>query len=389
MTETRLTELLHDTVSDVPAPLPGAVDTAWRQGVRRRQRSRTLMSAAAVAVVAVGAVAVVRPGSVTDLLSPDRGNLAASESPSISSTQPGSSAAPDAHYQRVPVWWAPDAADEASLPWVGPNPEEQFLDLSADRPMIEAGTRLLGGFEVFDDQGRWKRFVGVDEAGRSWTIPTGRIAANHDEGGNVAAVLAPNGGLSPDGWTILFAQVDDLVLLDLHTLEQRIIATPRYLAEGAEWLNPDTIWLPDELAADSGRTVDLDGNETGRRPRMTFTGLPIANGDQMYGSWAGRPGEVAQAAFLAGPVEGGAYANPEGIVVSGANRSVLALSVEGRGKTCCNVAGWLDDSWLGFTSKNRLLAWRVGSGEVAKVAEFTGLDGAWFTSSWARDSLSD
>ncbi len=50
------------------------------------------------------------------------------------------------------------------------------------------------------------RFVVLDPKGGTHDFPTHSIRANRDQDGKAAAVLPPNGGLSPDGWRVFFAQ---------------------------------------------------------------------------------------------------------------------------------------------------------------------------------------
>ena len=62
MTDQRLHDLLHETVSDVT--VPDLTDAAWRSGIRARRRRTAALAAGATAVVVgiAGAVALVHRG---------------------------------------------------------------------------------------------------------------------------------------------------------------------------------------------------------------------------------------------------------------------------------------------------------------------------------------
>jgi hypothetical protein len=144
------------------------------------------------------------------------------------------------------------------------------------------------------------------------------------------------------------------------------------------------------LGSGVGTTYDTDGVLLDRAVPRIFSDLHVAAADQPYGIWVDGPDAVAGSYFLNGPVTGGPYSNPEGLVARvGDKRAVLALSVEGRSKGCCPVVGWLADGVLGFESQGRVLAWRVGTSTLYRVAEPVGLEQGKevATASWAWQAL--
>ena len=106
----------------------------------------------------------------------------------------------------------------------------------------------------------------------------------------------------------------------------------------------------------------------------------LAEDALVYGPVKTTAGGYAQSQRLAGPVAG-ELANPEAIgVTRGRQLSALAFGLD-RAKGCCPVVGWLDADTVVFESGSRLLAWRVGTHDVTRVAELAGdvSVGSWAT----------
>lgn len=375
MTDTDLRDLFHAAALDLDRPHPEAVDRAWRDGSRRRAggRAAVLGSIAATAAVVAG-VAVLDPGSA--------GRVApapAIDSPTStpSSNGPAPVAEPAGDYAGAPVWWAPSAAEEAALPVLPSAVLPPVIDLDA----AEVGT--IGEPVVALFSGRSERAFALTASQRVVELDISELATVADESGNVRSPLSFY-SLSSDQRHAFFIQESSLEVLDFLTGEWTSIDTPDWLAEGARWVMPDEIWVPESLGDDSSGTVhQLEGGTT------------LADVDWVHG-WSGPRGGpwgpvaaaragTAQAAFLMGPVPGGSVSNPQAIMVErGGERFVLALDYGGgeggtRGKGCCLALGWLDRFTVLFSSSStegqRILAWDVGTEDVYLVSEILGRGG--------------
>ena len=390
MSEQRLKDLLGELVDDVPRPDGPRVDSAWDAARRRHRRSGVLVAAGAVAVLLVGTTVVVGSRTNDSAPPPDPGTPRPTPSAPQDTDRTPESRPPDSTYKGTPVWWAPDAADESRLDQLE-SVLPTTVDLSPGRPTVEPGEPALGVYTIQAGDGGPLRVVALSPDGSTAELPTEQLRANRDQDGNGAALTPPNGGLSPDGRHAFFAQQSSIELYDFGSGEWTTIDTPDWLAEGARWLDADTIWVPNGLLLSGvGTTYDADGRLLDPEEPRIFSDLDVAAADEPYGIWVYSAGASAGSYFFAGPIGGGPYTNPEGIVARvGNERSVLALGVEGRGKGCCPVVGWLSDDVLAFQSSTRVLAWEVGTGTLHRVSELVGLDPEreWTSSSWAWQAL--
>jgi hypothetical protein len=374
MSEQRLKELLEDLAWDSPQPDGMRIDAAWQAAVRRRRWRSALVGAGAAAAVVLGAaVAIgvrsgdldVSPGGKTSSPTPSQG-------PSTSAPIP-----PNAKYDGVPVWWAPPAAQESKLPWLETR-LPRSIDLSSGQAQIAPGQSALGLSIVWNrETGNPVRFVVLTSDGKTSELEAGQIKPNRDRDGNAGALTPFNGGVSPDGWHVFFAQQSSIELYDFRSGTWRTIDTPDWLAEGARWLDTETIWVPNNLEGGPGTTYGVDGQVIDRDVTRVDPDIQIDPDDMPYGIWADAHDAVAGSYFLKGPVPGGPYVNPEAIVARiGDQRTVLAIPIEDRFKGCCPVAGWIGDDTVAFESgavHSRVLAWRVATHDLYRVAEFTGL----------------
>jgi hypothetical protein len=385
MSEQRLAELLGDLASDIP-PVDGSqIEAAWQAAEHRRRRRGALVAVGAASAVIVGtAVALAIPAGDMDS-PPGDGTPTAPNTSSTSTPEP-----PDTTYNGVPVWWAPPATQETKLPWLDAAPP-RTIDLSPGQPTVEPGQSALGVFVVFQlPSAELDRFMVLTADGDTRELPADHIERNRDRDGNAAALTPSNGGVSPDGRHALIAQPSSIELYDFESGSWITIDTPNWVAEGARWLDNATIWVPDRLTGGLGTTYGVSGDLIDRDVPRLDPDIQADPADIPYGIWVVAPDAVAGSYFLHGPVHGGTYANPEAIVARvGAQRSVLALAVNGRGKGCCPVVGWVGDDTVAFQSGSRVLAWRVGTGQVYWVAELAGLEPRTehASQSWAREEL--
>ncbi len=194
-----------------------------------------------------------------------------------------------------------------------------------------------------------------------------------DEAGNRLGPVTPS-SLSPDGSRAFFVQESSLEVLELSSGRWQSIDTPDWRAEGARWVTAEEIWVPDAPSSRGAGTVyGLDGAR--RQALVSWLGLGFGREGGTWGVAASTGDRVAQDVFLAGPVEGSGVSNPEAIVVrTGDQVDVLTMWPAGsatRQKGCCEVLGFLDDDTVMFASRSdvgyRLLAWRVGTGDVYLV----------------------
>ena len=373
MSEQRLKDLLEELVADVLAPDGHSVDHAWQAARRRNRRSHVLVAAGVAAVMVAGTAVVAE--SLTDGGEPAPAPSPASPSGPERQSPSSRPAAPDTTYGGVPVWWAPPAEDEAGLAWLD-SALPRTVDLSPGRPPVEPGSPVLGVFPVHDlEASEPGRFVVLTPDGDTRELDADHVEANRDENGNAAALTPFNGGLSPDGWHLFIAQQSSIKLYAFASGTWTTIDTPDWLAEGARWLDAATIWVPHALGGGIGSTYGVDGDLLASDVRHGDPRLSVTAGDEPYGIWVDSGKPIAGSYFLHGPVDGGPYSNPEGIVARVGGKSfVLALGVDGRGKGCCPVVGWLGEDVVAFRSQEGVLAWQVGTGTLFRVSELTGLE---------------
>jgi hypothetical protein len=396
MTTQRLHDLLEELVTDA-TPVDG-IDSAWERAVRTRRRRRlAAVAGTAVAVIALGAAILYRPDSVSTLpiTTPSSTPTVTTSSPPPTTGSPLPSSPPDTTYAGAGVWWSPTLAVEADLPWLeddSPLPRE--IDLSEGAPDAAGSERAVAAFSVVElESGALRRVVLLAPDGSTRSLDTSRLGPVQDEQGNAGLSPLANGSLAPDGRHLFFVQNSSLELYEPATGSWRTIDTPDWLAEGARWLDADTIWVPAELGGATGTTYGVDGRLISPRTVAEQETVVLGDDAQVYGPVKTGGTGSAQSQVLAGPVEpvpAGNVSNPEAVVVrKGSELFALALHSAGsaplRSKGCCPVAGLLDANTAVFESSGRLLAWRVGSPDVRRVTEVTGwtLGEEGYGASWA------
>jgi hypothetical protein len=279
----------------------------------------------------------------------------------------------DASVRGLSVWWGPDVKTEADLPWRDSGSLPSEIDLDPGAPPATDLDTARGVFAVFAG-GSLERVVVLAPDGSSRLLDASRLEPVRDEAGNTAALLPTDGGLSPDGRYVFFAQNSSIEVYEFATATWLTIDTEDWLAEGARWSGPGSIWIPDALGSESGTAYRPDGGPLGGS--VVDGKSALGSGGEPYGPLKVVRSAIAQTFRLDGPVPSPADAsvsNPEAVVVRQGDRSLaLALPDLGRAKGCCPVAGLLDAGTVVFHSEDRLLAWDVGTHDVQLVAVITG-----------------
>jgi len=275
-------------------------------------------------------------------------------------------------YRGAHVWEAPPAEVELDLPrWTEPSLPE-VLDLGT----AQAGLPGTPAHGLLTEDGRVFALSGT---GALTELDVSRLDRVSDEGGNRLDPVSTH-SLSPDGARAFFVQESSLEVLELATGRWQTIDTPDWLAEGARWVAPDEIWVPDALGSRGAGTLHgLDGSVGPANVRWQDLGFGQENEDG-WGALATSRDRLAQTMFLAGPVDGTGVSNPEAVVVRTGERvdvlTMWPMATATRQKGCCEVLGFLDDDTVMFASKStegyRLLAWRVGTEEVFLVSRLAG-----------------
>ncbi|MEV0901721.1 hypothetical protein [Actinoplanes sp. NPDC049802] len=376
----RLTELLEETSSGVPAPSLAA--TAW--ATARRVRRRRRLTAGVAAFTAAVAVAVPLGGDG------DRRPAPPAVSPSAVAVAPGVDAMP---------------ADPArgTLP-----PFPETLTIPADAPRlsrhpVDRAVAVLQRTESTGDLDDAPHVLGLD--GRWTRIDVGDLGPTRDEDGNQAYALRST-SLSPDGRRVAVPQPQALVVIDLTTGKAHRIPVPGY-QEKVMWWGDGTVLVgangPGVVRVDwrtgtvtpepagisawssagsrevtSGALVELVASEEKRMARGWVLGDPspaweapidesALPGGYRISEWYGPAvpdgaGRVAAAAW---------GRRPEMLTVVNARTGVVERILDlghGRTKGCCAVLEWIGgDLLLAKTDREGLITWNVRTGVVTQV----------------------
>ncbi len=201
-----------------------------------------------------------------------------------------------------------------------------------------------------------RRVVLLAPDGSTRSLDTSRLGPVQDEQGNIGVA---SGNLAPDGRHLFFVQNSSLELYEPATGSWRTIDTPDWLAEGARWLDADTVWVPAELGGATGSTYGVDGRLISSRTLAEQETVMLGDDAQVYGPVKTGAASSAQSQVLGGPVEpvpAGNVSNPEAVVVR-KGRQLFALALHSadpsalRSKGCCPVAGMLDADTVVFESE--------------------------------------
>jgi hypothetical protein len=394
MTHDDLRELLRDHVEDVTGP--DLADAAWTRARRiRRRRAGT----------AVGTVAVVAILATSALWSPgdDRATEPVAPSPTPAPTVtpepvPGydttAGAEPDAQLDGWPVFWGPTPAQEAGLPVVdSPLPAE--IDLAAPAAALEDDPvdAALAAYAIRQADGSLRLLV-LAEDGSLRSVDVSEVRPLLDGGKDVS--IARETLLSPTGRFLAFPQDGRILVLTLATAEWRTIGTGAAPTAWVSWLGASDLYLhPTRLGGQGPMYSALDGARTGSNGFFVPTGPVDPAVSVPLGRYRMGPLGTAQTwAPVDVPLPRSALRPSRAVVVEGNRRSDDALLVLGetdtaaRPEACCSVSFWLDDERIVYesaTDPRRLVAWRVGTHELAVVATLAGVEpGQGVVSSYVR-----
>jgi len=363
--------LMHQRMADTVSV--DLASSAWDLAQRTRRRRAGTITAAAVAVVTVvGVVAVAGCDESSQPLPP--GN---------SSTAPTATAGLEraGTYGGLPVWWIPTTAEEEGLPVLDGSPLPPTIDLAAAAE-LPVGTYPVALLEVtYDEATGW--VVAVADDGTSYALDTSYLEPATDQDGNDRSVVTHD-SLAPDGRHALFVQTGSLAVYDFGDGSWTTIPTAKGAAALASWESSSSIRVPDLKGGGSGSSWALyapSGDELGTADDVTVFPPPRPR-DEGYGPIKVVGTSSARAHFLAGPVPdpvGGDHLFVDSVVADAGGRDgVLVLPAEGGGgrfDQCCPISGWLDPDTVVFESRwvhARLLAWRVGTGELFRVTDIVG-----------------
>ncbi|MFB9719766.1 hypothetical protein [Planobispora longispora] len=306
-----------------------------------------------------------------------------------------------------------DRAGEGRLPRLATALPETLSTDGAVPLSAAPMTRALALFQRYGE-GDLDRVFALDVDGGLRELDGVELTRPTDRHGN--AHLPLNGtSLSPDGRRAAFPQRNEVVVADLTDGTSRRWPLPGF--------NEIVSWRPDgvTLVVEQEETVFLVDSRTGKAGRQPYPGfgtvaggepgtdlhrlrsasdlhrlgvtgpakteltrwdasgnllarenprLTVGTGEWWGSAWL-RGGRVAGDVFGSG-----GRLEAEAVVVLDAvtGEQVAALKVPGmdRWKGCCQVMGWYDEDTVLFASRggpSRLLAWRVSSGELLRVAD--------------------
>jgi hypothetical protein len=387
MTDQRLHDLLHESVSD--ATMPDVADSAWRSGVRtRRRRTAGLAAGATAGVVAVaGTLALVDRG--TSDQGPSTGPPR--HSPSTSGS---SGASPDARYGGRPVWWSPTLAQEAQLPAYPDSPLPATIDFSRPESslVMDPVPNALAAFARLEGTARYR--ATVDVLGSDGLLRRIDIGPEPGGPGPVQPMRDPEGHLriragasmlSPSGKFLMFPQQHSIRVMTLRTGKWRTVDTGNDPTWDATWAGVDTLVLPDlSKPRAPAPTYSLNGHRVGTT-NLVGAGIPRIplGGSQPYGRVRTGQSDVAQAFYPGADIQQPpalrlSPRQSDWIAVTGTHDGILLIVQEpGRQKGCCQVDGWIGPDTVLYDSSSstgtRLIAWEVGTGRFWQVSRLTGV----------------
>lgn len=375
MSDQRLRDLLEERVADLT--VTDLVDGAWdRARAVRRRRAATAVGAVAVLAVVGGTTVLVAGG---DEPAPSPPPVVGSTAPSSPTPGPdGPGAQRGGEYAGVPVWWAPTVAQEADLPLLEGTGLPAGIDLDAPKGEVPPGFTAVALFQLWGDRPGEVVAIGAD--GASYALDVSHLD-RYAERGNELLPLSEE-SLSPDGQYAFFRQRGSLEVYAFGPGTWSTLELPDAAIERTRWedgaIEVTTI----------GEEVDLSYYSPAGQLIRSTTKIPRAYSgprwqDEHYGPLERRAGQGAQGLYLAGPVtapDGTSYESVDAVAATGFGEpdALLAMPPEaggGRWKRCCAVVGWLDRETVLFESRHedaRVLAWRVGTSEVYRVADIRG-----------------
>jgi hypothetical protein len=295
----------------------------------------------------------------------------------------------DAEFQGVPVWWSPDLAGEADLPWLDQSVLPREIDVPAAvqiAPEVEPGSapfdRAVAAFPYPNPQRpEWVLLIGPDQALAK--VDVSRLESWRDT--NAPYDLATRNMLAPDGRHLVFAQDGRIEVVTLATGEWHSFAVDGAQTAYFTWADQAHVLLARDTSF-SGPLYTLGGrrviDDSGASPVSLFERDAITRATTS-GPWKISPNHLEAQVWdggLAIPVrdEGsGRYtSSPQYLSVAGPEAAALAFMTRTDGASRVigpMAAGWLDDDTVVYESETDaghfLVAWRIGTPEFWKVSE--------------------
>jgi hypothetical protein len=394
MTHDDLRELLRDHVEDVTGP--DLADVAWARArrIRRRRAGAAVASVAVVAVLATSALWSPGDDRATEPVAPSPTPAPTVTPEPVPGYDTTAGAEPDARVDGWPVFWGPTPAQEAGLPLVdSPLPTEIGLAAPAAALADDPIDAALAAYAITQADGSLRLLL-LAEDGSLRSVDVSDIRPLLDGGQDVS--IARETLLSPTGRFLAFPQDGRIRVLTLATGEWRTIDTGSAPTTWVTWLGVSDLYLPPTRLGGQGPTFSaLDGSRTGGSGFFVPAGpvdpaVSVALGRYRMGplgtaqTWSSVDVPLPRASLRPGRV----------VVVEGYRRAddaVLVLGetvTEERPEDCCSVSFWLDDERVAYesaTEPRRLVAWRVGTHELAVVATLSGVQpGQGVVSSYVR-----
>ncbi|MFY1597327.1 hypothetical protein [Micromonospora sp. WMMD737] len=380
MREEELHRLLTVAAEDVRPAHPAA--TGWeRAGRVRRARRAAGATVLAVALLTGGTALALRPAAP-----PTPATTATPEKNPTPHPVPVQTPPADLAYPGHPLGRLGDPVGAT----LSTRPVRRALALHQP---VDPGTGVAGRIRVLGDDGVVRDLDVVTPA------PT------RDAGGNEAVPLK-SGSLSPDGRTAVFAQTDEVIVVDLTTAAVRRHPLKGYL-EHVLWSgdrllvgDDDTTYeldritgvarkLPvspwDAVTPDPAAPPNLPLELGGTPPNLTevrwthdetqrsygpvdFRALPPGHRvDEFYGRGWQRGDRVARAGWITTDTMGGL----EGVALLNADTRIVTHLLDlgrDRWKGCCEVLGWdSDGAVLLRHDPGGLLRWRPETREITGV----------------------
>lgn len=401
MTEHDLRQLMHDRVQDLTTSVPDLPGAAWDRA-RRIKRRRARMTVATVTFVGVLAGAAF--WSPTDNRSADPVAPVPAPTPTASSEPspppvapyPGGDASPDTSYRGWPVFWGPLPEQEGELPRID-SPLPPSIDLSATAtPLSDAPIRsALAAFAVTDSDGR-PRVLLLAQDGSLRSVDVARLQPLLVDGGQDVSV-ARETLLSPGGQYLAFPQDGRVEVLTVATSEWRTIEVGDAPTAWLGWLGDEDLFLSPGRLGGQGPTYNaVTGRVTGSNHLVASVGPFDPAIHVPVGRYRMGPLGTAQTwSSITGLRLPGDSVRPTRVLVvdafGGDNSALLTLTESARSTPraddCCSAQFWLDTERIVYespTDPRRLVAWRVGTHELAVVTTITGVPDQEVVSSYVR-----
>ena len=367
MTTQRLRDLMEERVAGVEADDLATRAWARADGVRRRRRIALTGTAVAAVLAVAAAAALVDQRDSTEPSPSGRPTTTSQLEPTGAAETPRAVLAGE--FRGAPFWWAPAPALDSVLPVL------QVPGIPAELSMAAApsANQPPDHVDAVFGMGKQQYLLLSDERFTSVDL-SDRLGPVADGGGNEFSPLGP-GSVSPDGTQVFFRQPGRVEVWDLPRDTWRTVGSADV---------ESTVWTRDGA---------IGTHATAGRPD------PWDRGDHEWSfPVAGPDGKAAELDWMA---EGAAapsasapdaYGNPQFLAAGTPDAPDLLAFGMGRNKMCCVPMAWFSHDFVLFSVSDtegayRVLAWRVGTPDLYRVGDYTGLPPRNFSASWAEDAF--